>query len=52
MAYKIAGGVEGVHAVIMRPVARRAELASDFNEIRCAKIIEFFYEKGRPLYAR
>ena len=47
MALKIAGGVEGIHAVIMRLVARRAELASGYGYIRCET---GFSTKGRPLH--
>ena len=31
---QIAGGVEGIHEVILRPVARRADLVGDFNDLR------------------
>ena len=35
---RIAGGVEGIHAVILRPVAPRGELTSDFYKL--------WYESG------
>ena len=43
---RIAGGVEGIHAVILRPVAPRGELTSDFYQTRYEN---GFSTKLRPL---
>ena len=46
MAYKIALGVEGTHAVILRPVAPSGEHTSEFYNVR---YYSGFSAKARPI---
>jgi hypothetical protein len=46
MAYTIDGGVEGTHAVSLRPVAPVDELVDVFYDVRYKRV---FSTKARPL---